>query len=117
MAYPGDTIDYGDPVVRPTQQSVTIATGVATVPYLTPVILLVGEGANADQLDTLTVADVRAGDTVILVNDGADTITVDDANIDLAAATRAIAVGGCLGLRYDGTGWLETFFTAATDNV
>lgn len=110
-------MDYGDPVVRPHQQSVTIASGVATVPYLTPVILLVGEGAANDQLDTLTVADIQAGDTTILISDGSDTITVDDANIDLGAATRAIAPGGSLGLRYDGTSWVETFFLTAADNA
>lgn len=110
-------MDYGDPVVASPQQSITIAGGVATVAALSPVILLIGEGAANDTLDTLTVANARAGDTVILISDGSDTITVDDANIDLGAATRAIAVGGCLGLRFDGTGWLETFFTAATDNV
>ena len=117
MAYPGDTIDYGDPVVRPAQQSVTIASGVATVPYLTPVILLIGEGAADDTLTTLTVSDVRAGDTVILTSDGSDTITVDDANIDLGAATRAVAPGGSITLRYDGTSWAETAWTTAADNT
>ena len=54
------TFDYGDPVVRGNQQSVTIASGVATVPYPTPVVLLVGEGAANDTLDTLTVSGVTA---------------------------------------------------------
>ena len=46
-------MDYGDPAVRPTQQSVTIATGVATVPYLTPVVLLIGEGAASVDAQTI----------------------------------------------------------------
>jgi hypothetical protein len=117
MAYPGDNMDYGDPVARGHSQTVTMASNTATVPYPTPVVILVGEGANNDQLDTLTVSGVTAGDIITLVSDGSDTITVDDANIDLAAATRAIAPGGCLVLRYDGTGWLEVAFTAATDNA
>ena len=111
------TYDYGGGTDSANTQSVTIASGVATVAALTPVILLIGEGANSDTLDTLTVANVQAGDTTILISDGSDTITVDDANIDLAAATRAIAVGGSLGLRYDGTSWVELFFTAAADNT
>ena len=117
MAYPGDNIDYGDPVVATKSQLVTIATGVATVSRLTPVIVLAAESSTADTLDTLTVADIQAGDTTILVADTGDTITVDDANIDLAAATRAVAPGGSLGLRYDGTSWVELFFTAAADNA
>ena len=117
MAYPGSTIDYGDPVVATKQQSITIASGVATVAKLTPVILLVGEGAADDTLTTLTVANIQAGDTTILCSDGSDTITVDDANIDLGAATRAVAPGGSLGLRYDGTSWVETYFLTAADNA
>ena len=117
MAYPGDTIDYGDPVVATKSQSVTIAGGVATVGRLTPVILLAGEGSNNDTLDTLTVADIQAGDTTILACAADETITVDDANIDLGAATRAVAPGGSLGLRYDGTSWVEMFFLTAADNA
>lgn len=111
------TYDFGGGTAAVKSQSVTIASGVATVTKLTPVILLVGEGANDDTLATLTVADVQAGDETVLISDGSDTITVDDANIDLGAATRAIAPGGSLGLRYDGTSWVETFFLAAADNT
>ena len=98
-------------------QSVTIASGVATVSALTPVILLAGEGSNADTLDTLTVANINAGDETCLACAADETITVDDANIDLGAATRAVAVGGSLGLRYDGTSWVETYFLTAADNA
>lgn len=47
------------------------------------------------------------------------TITVDDANINLGAATRAVAPGGSLLLRYDGVEdqWTEVAFLAAADNA
>ena len=111
------TFDYGDPVVATNSQLATIASGVATFTRLSPVLVLAAESSTTDTLDTLTVADIQRGDTCILVADTGDTITVDDANIDLAAATRAIAPGGSLGLRYDGTSWVELFFTAAADNA
>lgn len=111
------TFDYGDPVVATKSQLVTIASGVATVARLTPVIVLAAESSTADQLDTLTVSDIQAGDQTILVADTGDTITVDDANIDLGAASRAIAPGGSLHIRYDGTSWVEVAFLAAADNV
>ena len=117
MAYPGSTIDYGDPVVAAKSQTVTIASGVATVARLTPVIVLAAESSTTDTLDTLTVANIQAGDTTVLVADTGDTITVDDANIDLGAATRAIAPGGSLHVRYDGTSWVEVAFLAAADNA
>jgi hypothetical protein len=116
-ANPTALLDFGSGINVTRSQSITIATGVATVTALSPVILLIGEGAANDQLDTLTVSNVKTGDETILTSDGSDTITVDDANIDLGAATRAIAPGGSLGLRYDGTSWVETFFLAAADNV
>lgn len=97
-------------------EAVTIATGVATITK--SYVILDAEGAGTtDQLDTLTKADAAAGDVVVLTVNATDTITVDDANINLAAATRAIAPGGSLALIYDGTEWTELFFTAATDNV
>lgn len=54
---------------------------------------------------------------LLLVADTGDTITVDDANIDLGAATRAIGPGGHLQLWYDGTSWCELTFLAGADNV
>lgn len=97
-------------------EAVTIATGVATITK--SYVILDAEGAGTtDQLDTLTKADAAAGDIVLLTVNATDTITVDDANINLAAATRAIAPGGSLMLLYDGTEWTELFFTAATDNT
>lgn len=109
--------DFGGGTAVRRSQLVTIVSGVATVASLTPVVVLAAESSTADTLDTLTVVGARAGDTVILVADTGDTITVDDANTDLAAGTRAIAPGGCLGLRFDGTSWAEMFFTAAADNA
>jgi hypothetical protein len=94
---------------------VTILSGVATI--TTGFVALAAESGTTDQLDTLTLAGAGAGDIVLLVPDPGDTITVDDANIDLGAATRVMAPGGCLALRYDGTSWGELFFLAAADNV
>lgn len=94
---------------------VTIASGVATI--TTGFVALAAESSTSDQLDTLTLVGAGAGDIVLLVADTGDTITVDDANIDLGAATRAIGPGGCLALRYDGTSWVEMFFLAGADNA
>ena len=98
-------------------QTVTIASGVATVTQPTAVVVLAAESGTADQLDTLTVTGATAGDIIVLVPDTGDTITVDDANNDLGAATRAIAPGGSLTVRYDGTSWVEVTFLAAADNA
>lgn len=105
----GALLRLGSPTV------VTIASGVATI--TTGFVALAAESSTTDQLDTLTLATAGAGDIVLLVADTGDTITVDDANIDLGAATRAIGPGGCLALRYDGTSWVEMFFLAGADNV
>lgn len=101
-----------------TGEAVTIATGVATVTK--PYVILDAEGAGTtDQLDTITYTGVADGDLLLLVPNATDTITVDDANINLGAATRAIAPGGSLLLRYDGTEtqWTEVAFLTAADNV
>ena len=94
---------------------VTIASGVATI--TTGFVALAAESSTTDQLDTLTLAGAGEGDIVLLIADAGDTITVDDANIDLGAATRAIGPGGCLALRFDGTSWCELFFLAGADNA
>lgn len=96
--------------------AVTIVSGVATV--TSSYVRLDAEGAGTtDQLDTITMAGATDGDALLLTVNATDTITVDDANINLAAATRAIAPGGSLLLLFDGTEWTELHFTAATDNV
>jgi len=98
-------------------ESVTIASGVATVSQT--FVKLDAEGAGTtDQLDSIVfTGDASAGDLLLLTVNATDTITVDDANINLGAATRAIAPGGCLVLYYDGTEWTELAFLAASDNV
>lgn len=99
-----------------TGEAVTIASGVATVTK--SYVVLDAEGAGTtDQLDTITMANVAAGDLLLLTVNATDTITVDDANINLGAATRAVAPGGALLLYYDGTEWTELAFIAASDNV
>ena len=109
--------DFGGGTAPKNSQLVTIVDGVATVAALTPVVVLAAESSTADTVDTLTVTGARAGDLVTLVADAGDTITIDDANIDLGAATRAIAPGGSLVLRFDGTSWVEVAFLTAADNA
>lgn len=94
---------------------VEIDAGVAVI--TTGFVALAAETGDADTLDTLTFAGAGAGDIVLLIADTDDTITVDDANIKLGAATRAVGPGGCLALRHDGTSWGELFFLAGADNV
>jgi hypothetical protein len=97
-------------------EAVTIATGVATVTK--PFVILDAEGAGTtDQLDTITYTSCAEGDLLLLISTATDTITVDDANINLGAATRAIAPGGSMLLRYDGTEWTEVTFLTAADNT
>lgn len=117
MAYPGDTIDYGGGTAAVASQTVTIASGVATVPALTPHVVLAAESSTSDQLDTLTVTGARLGDTVLLTADAGDTITVDDANIDLSAATIALSGVISLLLWYNGTGWSQIVTSGAVDNA
>ena len=84
-------------------------------------MIMDAEGAGTtDQLDSITGPGTPAdGDLLLLVSNATDTITVDDANINLGAATRAVAPGGSLLLRYDGTEtqWTEVAFLTAADNV
>jgi hypothetical protein len=93
----------------------TIATGVLTVtkPFVDPQ----PESSTTDQVDSIVYAGAEAGDLLCILVPATNTITFDDANINLAAATRAVAPGGSLWLIYDGTEWTELFFTAASDNV
>lgn len=98
-----------------TGAGVTIATGVLTVTQT--VVVPLPESSTSDQIDTITKVGVVAGDLLLLHVPATNTITVDDANINLAAATRAIAPGGSLLLVYDGSEWSEVAFTAATDNT
>ena len=93
----------------------TIASGVLTVTgsFVDPQ----PESGTADTVDSIVMTGVQAGDQLNIHIPATNTITFDDANINLAAASRAVAPGGSLLLVYDGTQWSEMFFTAATDNT
>ena len=94
-------------------EAVTIASGVATITK--PYVALTGESGN-DQLDTITYTGAAEGDLLILTR-AADTITVDDLNIDLGATSRVLsATGHYLFLIFDGSGWGEIAFIAG-DNT
>lgn len=97
----------------------TIASGVLTVTG--SFISMAAESSTTDQVDSITVSGttVADGDLLVLIADVGDTITVDDAAINLGAATRAVGPGGCLILRYDGaeTQWTEVVFLAGADNA
>lgn len=96
-------------------EAVTIASGVATVTR--SYVRLTSESSTTDTVDTITMAGATDGDLLLLVPAATHTITVDDANINLGAATRAIAPGGSLLLVFDGTEWTEVTFLAASDNA
>jgi hypothetical protein len=72
---------------------------------------------QADQVDSIVMTGAQAGDVILVHVPATNTITFDDANINLGAGTRAVAPGGSLLLVFDGTQWSEVFFTAATDNA
>ncbi len=96
----------------------TIASGVLTVSKFA--VDPQPESGTTDTVDSIVWAGIGvlgAGDLLLLHIPATNTITVDDASINLAAATRAVAPGGSLLLVYDGTQWSELFFTAATDNT
>lgn len=95
-------------------EQATIATGVLTVTK--PYVDVLPESSTADQVDSIVYSGVADGQLLLLVSKATNTITVDDANIALGAATRAIAPGGSLLLYYNGTQWVEHSFIAAADN-
>ena len=95
-------------------QTATIASGVLTVTK--SYVWAAAESSTTDTVDSIVFADAEDGTLLLIVADTGDTITIDDANIDLGAATRAVAPGGCILLRYDGTTWAEVLFTASADN-
>ena len=89
-----------------TPESVTIASGVATVTQ--PFVKLAAESSTSDQLDSIVYSGVQQGDLLLLCADTGDTITVDDANIDLTGTTIALAgPSQFLLLIYNGAGWSE----------
>lgn len=93
----------------------TIATGVLTVtkPFVNPL----PESGTTDTVDSITYTGAAEGDLLFIHVPATNTITFDDANINLAAATRAVAPGGSLLLVFDGTEWTEVVFLAGSDNV
>lgn len=97
----------------------TIASGVLTCTG--SFVAMAAESSTTDTVDSIALSGttVADGDLLILIADVGDTITVDDANVNLGAATRAVAPGGCLILRYDGaeSQWTEVVFVAAADNA
>jgi len=99
-------------------EAVTIASDAITVTK--PYVVLDAEGAGTtDGLNAITYTGVEDGDLLLLIANATATITVDDATINLGAASRALAPGGSLLLRYDGgeSQFTEVLFVAATDNV
>jgi hypothetical protein len=100
----------------------TIASGVLTVPAGVTYVLAISESGTADQVDTITKSDAADGDILVIIPKNTDTITFDDANIDLGAATRAVAPGGVIVLLYNAlavgaASWQEVLFLAASDNA
>jgi hypothetical protein len=93
----------------------TIASGVLTVTG--SLVDPQPQGGSTDTVDSIVLSGVQVGDVLFIHIPATNTITFDDAVINLAAATRAVAPGGSLVLVYDGSQWTEMFFTAATNNV
>lgn len=94
----------------------TIAAGVLTTTksFVNPL----PESGTSDTVDSIVTSPAAAeGDILFIHVPATNTITFDDANINLGAATRAVAPGGSLLLVYDGTEWSEVAFLAASDNA
>lgn len=100
----------------------TIASGVLTVPAGVTYVLAISESGTSDTVDSITKSDAADGDLLVIIPKSTDTITFDDANIDLGAATRAVAPGGLIVLLYNSSAvtaasWQEVLFLAASDNA
>ncbi len=96
----------------------TIASGVLTVTKFA--VDPQPESGTTDTVDSIVWGGfgvLGAGDMLFIHIPADNTITFDDAVINLASGTRAVAPGGSLLLIYDGTQWSEMFFTAATNNT
>lgn len=93
----------------------TIASGVLTA--TTPIVNCLPESSTSDQVDSIVYTGAIEGTILICVSQATNTITFDDANINLGAATRAVAPGGSLVLYYDGSEWTEIAFLTASDNA
>ena len=100
-------------ILSPTEA--TVATGVLTV--TSSFVNVLPETSTADQVDSIVYTGATEGTVLVLISKATNTITIDDANINLGAATRAVAPGGSITLYYDGTEWTELTFLAGADNV
>lgn len=95
----------------------TIASGVLTISGRNLIVEPKPESSTSDQLDSITcTSKLEFGDLLLLFVPATNTITVDDANINLGAATRAIGPGGHLLLIWNGSKWNELTFLAGADN-
>ncbi len=98
-----------------TPEVVTILSGVATITR--SFVRAAAESGTTDTIDTITKADAKIGDLLYLEADVGDTITVDDANINLGDATRVLTnIGQYLVLMFNGTEWAEMSYCAG-DNT
>lgn len=102
----------------------TVAAGVLTIPANASYVIVTSESGTTDTVDSIAYASGAPadGDVLWLIPKSTDTITYDDANIDLGAATRAVAPGGILMLLYNAgaataASWQEVLFLAGSDNV
>jgi hypothetical protein len=93
----------------------TVASGVLTV--TTPYVNVLPESSTADTVDSIVYTGATTGTLLICTSTATNTITFDDANINLGASTRAVAPGGSITLFFDGTQWTELTFLTASDNA
>lgn len=92
-------------------QTITIATGVATMTHYTPLVYIDTESAGAtDDLDTLTFADVKDGDVVTIraANDGRTVVAKDGTgNLALNADFSLDSSQDTITLIRAGSEWLQ----------
>ena len=93
------------------------ASDVLTIPAGASYVAVAAETSTTGGVVTITKAGAAEGQLLLLTCDAGDTITVDNANIQLGAATRVLDDGGHILLRYDGTDWVEMTFLTAADHV
>lgn len=98
-------------------ETATIDSGVLTVTGDSFMVNPLPENSTADQIDSIACTkQLKFGDLLMLFVPATNTITVDDANINLGDSTRAIGPGGNLVLMWNGTKWNEISFLAGADN-
>lgn len=98
-------------------ETATIDTGVLTVTGDSFMVNPLPENGTTDQIDSIACTKkLQFGDLLMLFVPSANTITVDDANINLGDTTRVIGPGGNLVLMWNGSKWNEISFLAGADN-